>query len=153
MLPITNKLIRLIVLLIIVPSSAFAIVASTNSGVALQGYDAVAYFSDSKPKKGNGDHVIFYKGLNYLFDSDAHKKAFETSPERYLPQFGGWCAFGVSVGKKFVSDPTAWKIVDGKLYLNLNKKVNEIWLKDLTGNIDKANKNWPQIKDTDPSKL
>ena len=149
---IKSTLLGLITLLIMLPSIVFS-AASTDSGVALQGFDPVAYFTDNKPEKGNGDHVVFYDGLNYLFVNDNHKKTFEADPQKYLPQYGGWCAFGVSVGKKFVSDPAAWKIVDGKLYVNLNQKVNTIWAKDIPGNIAKANKNWARIKDIEPSKL
>ncbi len=149
---IKHTYLGLIALFIIMPVIAFS-AASTNCGVGLEGYDPVAYFTDNKPVKGNGDHVVEHDGLNYLFISDEHKKAFQASPDKYLPQYGGWCAFGVSVGRKFVSDPTAWKIVDGKLYVNLNQKVNDIWQKNLSANIEKADKNWTKIQDKDPGKL
>lgn len=126
---------------------------TSNSAVAVQGYDVVGYFTEGKPVKGNGDHVVLHDGLNYLFASDTSKKTFEGNPEKYVPQFGGWCAFGVGVNKKFVGDPEVWKIVDGKLYLNLSKKVAELWVKDIPGNIVKANSNWPNIKDENPTTL
>ncbi len=134
------------------PVAAFAdeIVSST---VGLQGYDPVGYFADGKPEKGNGNHIASYDGVNYLFASDEHKKQFEANPEKYAPQYGGWCAYGTSVHKKFVGDPTVWKIVDGKLYVNLDKKIYDIWVKDIPGNIQKANENWPQIKDVAASEL
>ena len=126
---------------------------TTNFAVAVQGYDVVGYFTDNKPVKGNGDHVVFRDGLTYLFANEEHKKMFEANPDKYLPQYGGWCAFGTAVGKKIASDPLAWKIIDGKLYLNLNVRVQKIWQKDIAGYIKKANRNWQQIKDKDPSTL
>ena len=127
--------------------------ADTNFAVAVQGYDVVGYFTDNKPVKGNGDHVVFRDGLTYLFANDEHKKMFEANPDKYLPQYGGWCALGTALGKKVASDPLAWKIVDGKLYLNLNENVQKIWQKDITGYVKKADTNWQQIQDKDPSTL
>lgn len=121
-----------------------------NFATGVQGYDLVGYFADNKAEKGTGDHFVVRDGVIYLFESDAHKKLFEANPEKYLPQYGGWCAFGTAVGKKIPSDPLAWKIVDGKLYLNLNEKVQTIWAKDLSAYIKKADVNWQKIKDQDP---
>jgi hypothetical protein len=78
-------------------------------------------------------------------------QAFKAHPERYVPQYGGFCAFGVSVGAKFDGDPQLWKIVDGKLYLNLNPDIQEQWEKDIPSHIGKADKHWPAIKDTTPA--
>ena len=125
----------------------------THSTVAVQGYDVVGYFDDSKAEKGNGNHVATYEGVNYLFASNDHKKEFEANPKKYLPVYGGWCAIGVKLGKKIISDPESWKIVDGKLYLNLNQSVQNLWLKDIPGNIKEANKNWEVIKDKNPSEI
>lgn len=139
-------------LVFFMPLLAFA-VDTANFAVGDQGYDLVSYFTDKKPVKGNGDHVVMQNGINYLFASDEHKKMFQANPEKYLPQFGGWCAMGVALGKKVGGDPLVWKIIDGKLYLNLNERVSQIWTKNLSANIQKANTNWPNIKDIDPSKL
>lgn len=115
--------------------------------VALQGYDVVSYFKgDGVPIKGSGNNVAYHDNVTYLFKSGANKKAFEKNPEKYLPAYGGYCAFGVSKGKKFVSDPLAYRIVDGKLYLNLDAKVQKIWVKDIPGNISVADENWTDIK-------
>jgi YHS domain-containing protein len=141
-----------LLVLILCQSYVFA-TDTTYFAVGNQGYDVVSYFTDHKPVKGNGDHVVMQNGINYLFVSDEHKKMFQANPEKYLPQFGGWCAMGLSLGKKIASDPLAWKIVDGKLYLNLNERVAKIWIKDIPGNIKKADANWAKIKNTDPSKL
>ncbi|ERH41465.1 hypothetical protein N751_17015 [Legionella pneumophila str. Leg01/11] len=124
---------------------------SPTFAVALQGYDVVAYFTENKPVKGNGDHVVIRDGIYYLFANENDKKLFEANSDKYLPQYGGWCAFGAAVGKKVASDPLAWKIVDGKLYLNLNERVQKIWAKDIPGYIKKADANWLQIKDKNPA--
>ena len=127
--------------------------SSSNSVTGVSGYDLVAYHSDSAATRGNGHNVSEHDGVTYLFSSASNKKAFDANPEKYLPAYGGWCAFGVSVGKKFVSDPEAWKIVDGKLYLNLDKNIQKDWLKDVPGRINKANANWSNIKNTPASEL
>lgn len=114
--------------------------------LALHGYDPVAYFTDGGPARGSDKLVHVHDGAAYRFSSQAHLDAFKQDPDRYLPQYGGFCAFGVSVGKKFDGDPNLWKIEDGKLYLNLNEEIYETFLSDLDGNIRKANGNWPEIE-------
>lgn len=147
-----TKLLGLFIALALLPTMAYA--ANTeNSAVAIQGYDVVGYFTEGKPVKGDGNHAVMHDGLNYLFASDEHKKTFEANPDKYVPQYGGWCAYGVAVNKKFVGDPLVWKIVDGKLYLNLDQKVADIWVKDIPGYITKSEASWPQIKDKAPSEL
>jgi YHS domain-containing protein len=127
--------------------------AVANSTTGIGGYDAVAYFTEGKPTRGNGHHVTVFDGVTYLFASEENKKTFDANPKKYIPAYGGYCAFGVTEGKKFVADPEAWKIVDGKLYLNLDKDVQTEWGKDVSGNIRKADGIWPTIKDTPPSDL
>lgn len=117
-----------------------------NSVVGLQGYDLVSYHNSEKPLQGNGNHVVTHDGVNYLFTNAKNKKKFASNPEKYLPAYGGFCAYGAAVGKKFIGDPTVWKIVDGTLYLNLDNNVKSIWVKDIPGNIVKANSNWKEIK-------
>lgn len=125
----------------------------THSTPGLGGYDPVAYFTDGKPVKGNGYHVTVYEGVTYAFASDAHKEAFEANPEKYVPAYGGYCAYGVAVGKKFVADPEVWKIVDGKLYVNLDRDIQRKWETDVPGHIQTADANWLRIKDKAPSDL
>src|SRR5215510_13797542 len=127
--------------------------AVANSTTGISGYDAVAYFTEGKPTRGNGHHVSVFDGVTYLFASEENKKTFEANPKKYIPAYGGYCAFGVTEKKKFVADPEAWKIVDGKLYLNLDKDVQAEWGKDVSGNIRKADSIWHGIKDTPPSDL
>ena len=95
----------------------------------------------------NGDHRISatYKGTTSFFASKEHKATFEADPERYVPQFGGYCAFGVAKGGLFPVYIDTWKIKDGKLYLNLNPEMLEAFEKDVEANIAKAEKNWPKL--------
>ena len=121
--------------------------------VAIGGYDPVAYFEVSRPTTGNGYHTATYNGATYLFSSKKNQERFETNPAKYAPQFGGYCAYGVSVGKKFFSDPQRWKIVDGKLYLNLGKAIQKKFNADVAGALAKAEVHWERIKDKAPSEL
>lgn len=125
----------------------------TQSTPGISGYDPVAYFTDGKAMKGSGYHVADYKGVTYAFASKDHRQLFEDNPEKYVPAYGGYCAYGVAVGKKFVSDPEAWKVVDGTLYLNLDKDIQSKWLQDVPGYIKKSEANWKEIKDKAPSDL
>jgi len=125
----------------------------THSTPGISGYDPVAYFTDGKPMKGSGYYVAEYQGVTYAFASKEHKDMFEANPEKYVPAYGGYCAYGVAVGKKFVSDPEAWKIVQGKLYLNLDRDIQSKWAKDIPGYIKKSEANWKDIKDKAPSEL
>ncbi len=125
----------------------------TNSTPGISGYDPVAYFTEGKPMKGSGYHVAEYQGVTYAFASNDHKDLFEDNPGKYVPAYGGYCAFGVAVGKKFVSDPEAWKVVDGTLYLNLDKEIQSKWLQDVPGYITKSEANWKKINDKAPSDL
>lgn len=124
-----------------------------NSLVGVQGYDLVSYHNSSKPLQGNGNHVVRHGGVNYLFSSAENMKAFKKNPAKYLPAYGGYCAFGVAVGKKFIGDPTVWDIVDGMLYFNLDNKVKNIWVQDVPGNIEKADTNWKSIRTVAADKL
>ena len=132
--------------------SVFAGDVSKNT-VGVNGYDLVSYHTEKRPLRGNGNYVAVHDGVTYLFSSEANQKEFQESPSKYLPAYGGWCAYGVAVGKKFSADPEVWEIVDGKLYMNLDPGIYQVWKKDVKGNIKKADKNWPKIKDKAPSEL
>jgi YHS domain-containing protein len=121
--------------------------------VALHGYDPVAYFKPGTPTRGKADITSVYEGVIYRFTSVANRDAFRQDPGRYVPQFGGFCAMGTAMGLKLDVDPQAWRVVDGKLYLNLNKDVQKKWLSDVPGNLSQANAKWPEIKDKDPKSL
>ena len=121
--------------------------------LAMHGYDAVAFFTEDRATRGSAEYSSVYQNATYRFKSEANRQKFEKQPQKYAPQFGGYCAFGVSVGAKFDGDPEFWKIVDGKLYLNLNGEIQKNWLKDTSGNIDKAQAQWKKIAKVAPSKL
>jgi YHS domain-containing protein len=123
------------------------------SAPVMGGYDPVSYFKMGKPMRGSGYHTATYNGGTYLFANKENKGKFMANPEKYAPQFGGYCAYGVSVGKKFYSDPNIWKIVDGKLYLNLDKNIQKKWNEDISGHITKADSNWMKIEHKAPSQL
>lgn len=113
--------------------------------VAIKGYDPVAYFTESKPVKGTKDFVFDWNGATWQFASAANRDAFAKDPARYAPQYGGYCAWAVSQGYTANIDPTAWKIVDDKLYLNYDADVQAKWSQDIPGFIAKADTNWPEI--------
>jgi hypothetical protein len=118
----------------------------TAEGVAIKGYDPVAYFLDGMPVKGSEEFQYAWMGARWLFKDAGHRDLFASDPERYAPRYGGYCAYAVSRGTTADIDPEAWSIVDGKLYLNLNGDVQEIWSRDIPGNIRKADANWPALR-------
>lgn len=121
--------------------------------LALRGFDPVAYFTQKRAVQGDFQHAVLHDGAVYQFASAANKRAFEADPAKYVPAYGGFCAYGVSVGKKFDGDPRVWKVVDGRLYLNLNSDIQKTWEKDVPGNITKANSNWRRIRTKAPDEL
>ena len=118
----------------------------SKSNEAINGYDPVAYFTESKPVKGKKEFTFVWKESNWLFSSAKNRDLFKGDPEKYAPQFGGFCAYGVSEDHKSPTSPDAWTIVDGKLYLNYDKDVKELWSKDRDNCIKKANENWAELK-------
>ncbi len=126
---------------------------ATPTGLAMQGYDPVAYFTEGEPTKGNWQITALHDDAMYRFANEENKAAFEANPEAYLPAYGGYCAFGAAMGFKFDGDPTYWKIVDNKLYLNLSEDIQQRWEGDIPGFIEKASANWDDIADKDPAEL
>jgi YHS domain-containing protein len=116
-----------------------------SSNVAIKGYDTVAYFTESKPVKGNKAFSTEYKGAVWYFASQENLQRFLVEPERYAPQFGGYCAYAVSRNTTASIKPEIFNIHGGKLYLNYNASVQRRWLKDLEKGISNANKNWPDL--------
>lgn len=115
-------------------------------GTALKGYDAVAYFKESRPVKGLDEFRYEWMGAKWYFASAANRDEFAGNPEKYAPQFGGYCAWAVAHGYTASIDPEAWRIVDGKLYLNYSKDVQKKWEADVPGFIRQGNENWPKLK-------
>jgi YHS domain-containing protein len=116
-----------------------------GSGLAIRGYDPVAYFREHKPVKGSGQFRYTWMGATWLFASAVNRDQFASNPVQYAPQYGGYCSYAVSKGHTASIDPEAWRIVDGKLYLNYSKRVQETWANDVPGNIHKADQNWPAL--------
>jgi YHS domain-containing protein len=116
-----------------------------SDGVALKGHDPVAYFTMNKPIKGSPSFMAKHDGATYWFANAEHQQAFNTQPAKYVPQYGGYCAYGVAKGAKPDIDPAAFSVVDGKLYLNLNPDVQSRWLKDVPGYIKTADDNWKSL--------
>ncbi|MBR0693572.1 YHS domain-containing (seleno)protein [Bradyrhizobium lablabi] len=122
-------------------------------GVGLHGYDPVAYFTVGKPTVGSEKFEATYDSVRYRFANNENREAFVKDPAKYVPAYGGFCAMGTANGKKFDGDPNYWKIVDGKLYVNVNADVDKAWKGDVPGNITKADQNWPEIKNKTPKDL
>ena len=118
---------------------------STQAG-AIRGYDPVAYFKQNRPIKGKTRLSYEWQGAIWHFSNQANLDAFKADPEKYAPQYGGYCAYGVAQGYTPETDPYAYKVVDGKLYLNLSKVVLKRWQEDISGYIQDANQNWPELK-------
>lgn len=117
-----------------------------KSDKAIRGYDPVAYFTQNKPVPGKEEFVYSWNNSNWYFSSQLNLNLFKTNPEKYAPQYGGYCAYGLSNGYKASTVPEAWTIENGKLYLNYSIKVREMWDKNRQERIEKADKYWPGIK-------
>ena len=130
------------------PASANEAVNTDKTGQAVGGYDVVSYFEPGGPVRGDFRITVERDGATYQFANEQNKAKFLAEPEKYLPQYGGYCAFGVSHGKKLHGDPLVYKVVDGKLYLNVHPEVAKMWSADIGAHVKKADANWPGIKDT-----
>jgi hypothetical protein len=124
----------------------FALLASIAQAVGLDGHDPVAYFTENKPVKGSTTITAAFGGEQYHFATAKNRDAFVASPEKYLPQYGGYCAWAVANNKLAPGDPTVFKVVNDKLYLNVNRDVASRWEQDIPGFIRSADANWPKLK-------
>lgn len=134
--------------LALAPAAAFAASPVNKTflgGVAIDGYDPVAYFTDGKPVKGSKDHEFDWQGATWRFASAEHRDLFAADPEKYAPQYGGYCAYAVANDSLAGIDPEAWTIHEGKLYLNYSAKIRQQWSEDIPGYIAKADANWPAV--------
>lgn len=109
------------------------------NGIAVRGYDTVAYFTEGKPVPGKDQFSTSWSGATWKFSSQQHLDLFITEPEKYAPQYGGYCAYGVAQGSLVKIEPDQWTIVDNKLYLNYNAKLNKQWKEDIAGYVNTAN--------------
>lgn len=115
------------------------------AGIAIRGADPVAYFTESAYVAGSDAFTHDWQGATWQFASAANRDAFAANPEAYAPQYGGFCAWAVSQGYTAEIDPNAWNVVDGKLYLNFDRRIQQRWEKDISGHIAAANQNWPGV--------
>jgi len=146
------KKLNFVLLAWLVAVPAFALDDAVNTGrfndTAVDGYDAVAYFTEGKPVEGSNDFEYFWRGGNWRFSSQENLEQFKADPEKFAPQYGGWCAYAMSdKGHTVRTDPEAWTIREGKLYLNYSKNVRKVWREDVNTHIVEANGFYPQTTD------
>jgi YHS domain-containing protein len=128
----------------------FKQISTSAENLAIKGYDTVSYFAENGAVKGNPQYEFAWNGAKWLFSSRENMEKFKQNPEIYAPQFGGYCSFAVSHGYTAEGDPEAWKVVDGKLYLNYNQNVKEKWEAEQRKLIEDGNKNWQEFKTKKP---
>jgi YHS domain-containing protein len=116
-----------------------------SGGLALKGYDPVAYFTRSAPTQGSPAIVATHDGATYRFATQEHRRLFQASPAKYVPIYGGFCAYGVAQGYKVKIEPEAWRVVDGRLYLNYDLSIREKWAMDIPGYVRAADGHWPGL--------
>jgi hypothetical protein len=119
-----------------------AIGKSPAHEVAIKGYDTVAYFKAGKALKGTESFTFPWHGMTWHFSTKENRDLFAAGPEKYAPQYDGYCAWAMTESRKAITDPEVWRIVDGKLYLNCSREAYEKWSRDIPGNIKKADTNW-----------
>ena len=141
-----KQLFSLLVFVVLTISAAAQSETFATKAGAIDGYDVVSYFTESKPVVGKKENAYVWEGETWLFSSTNNLEAFKSDPDKYAPQFGGYCAYGVADGHKAKIDPQAWTILNGKLYLNYNKEVHKLWNKDQQNFIEQATKKWPEVK-------
>ena len=141
--------ITFLIFIITILSSAWAfsgddikLVATSPNNIAIKGYDTVAYFTEGKAVMGKPDITYAWQDAQWHFTNVRHRDLFAADPERYAPQFGGFCSVGLTMGKQVAADPEQWTIVDGKLYIKYNKTFRDKWRQDKAAKIQKANMNW-----------
>jgi YHS domain-containing protein len=132
--------------LLVLGFEVIAPVPSVAGDRAIKGYDAVAYFNAGKAQQGGESHSVVWHGMTWHFASEENRDLFAASPEKYAPQYDGYCAWAMTESRKALTDPEVWKIVDGKLYLNCSMAAYEKWSRDIPGNIKKADQNWLRMQ-------
>ena len=141
----TTSLALLAVFAVVPVVEAIDPIHSNRQGLAIQGYDPVAYFAQQRALPGDERWSYEWNGATWRFASQSHLETFVEDPERYAPQYGGYCAYAVSKGSTAKIDPEAWAVVEGKLYLNYNSKIQKKWNADIPGYIARADQNWPRL--------
>ena len=128
-----------------IANAAKPVYSGGRDRAAIRGYDPVAYFTQGQPVMGSKEFILTHKGAKWMFSSQANLETFKGDPDKYMPQYGGYCAYAVSNGSTASSKPEFFTVHEGKLYLNYSKSVYKKWLKDKSGYIDSADKEWPEI--------
>jgi len=138
-------------------SSSLTLLAAAGGGtpagmagadaIAIKGYDAAAYFKDGKAIKGRPSFSFRWHNMTWHFFSEENRNLFAAAPQKYAPQYDGYCAWALTEARKALTDPEVWKIVDGRLYLNCSPAAYEKWSRDIPGNIKKADENWRMFED------
>ncbi len=123
--------------------------ASARDDVAIDGYDTVAYFTEGKAVWGEQSISYDWDGATWYFLSEEHRKLFISNPNKFAPQYDGWCAWAMTENRKAKTNPEVWKIVGGKLYLNCSKAAYQKWAQDIPGNIKKADANWKEMSESE----
>ncbi len=134
--------------LVVAASGLEAQAVNVRNGLALDGYDPVAYQTEQRATPGSAAFTLTHEGAVYRFASEASRAAFEADPARYLPAYGGYCAYGMARGYRAKIDPRAFTVVDGRLYLNYSLEVRDRWSKDIAGYLQKADANWVRLRDS-----
>ena len=155
MLTLTSKTITRTLLGFVMTAVAMSIfaespkkmVATGSDNVAIKGYDTVAYFTEGQAMKGKSNFVASWNNAEWFFANAGHRDLFAANPERYAPQFGGFCANGLSKGKQVAANPEIWVIVDGKLYIKFSEKARAQWNKDRAEKIKKGEENWAKYQE------
>ena len=127
---------------------AAAGVVNAEDGVGIAGHDPVAYFTETRPVAGRAEVTAVHQGVTYRFASETNRTAFLADPVKYLPQYGGYCAYGMARGYKAVVDPAAFTVASGKLYLNYNRSIAGVWQGNRAREIQRADANWPKVMDS-----
>jgi YHS domain-containing protein len=125
--------------------AAGPVFAGKTPGIAINGYDTVAYITEGKPVEGSDAYTHSWKGVTWRFASAENKALFEANPEKYAPQYGGFCAYAVAKGSTAKTEPDAFTVVDNKLYLNYDKNVQSLWEGDIPKFIEDGDKNWVEL--------
>lgn len=141
-----KQLTTLLFFIILISAHAQSVEIFTTKDGAINGYDPIAYFKEGQAVKGKNEFSTVWKGARWLFSSEQNLETFKSGPEKYAPQYGGYCAYGASEGHKSPTQADAFTIVNDKLYLNYNKDVKQEWNKNQQERIQKADETWPTLK-------
>ncbi len=142
-----RRLLATCLFVLMLPVAAIAQTINADGGVAIKGTDVVAYFTDQRAVAGSRTFTHKWNGAEWRFVSAANRDAFVADPEKYAPQYGGFCAWGMAEGYRAPIDPAAFRIVDNRLYLNYSRSVQSNWLKDVPGHVAKGDANWPKLRE------